>query len=220
MEKTNLCIHVFLTGKRKGEICNKFCRKPRESGKWYNHTPRNCIHGKSKTLCKECGGSQICVHDKRKSRCKDCGGVDICVHNKQKFQCMECGGNGICIHNTHRICCKICNFNGYISKILSTRISIALNRVDEKGGINRLGCTIEEFVNYIDMQLENQIIPDDRVKMDWDNYGDIWEFDHIIPILHGNFKNLTVETILERLYFENIQPLYKDLNKKKGNRIN
>ena len=185
MEKTNLCIHVFVAGKRKGETCGKFCRKPRPNGKCAAHTPRN-----------------------------------KCPHNKRKERCIDCGGSELCIHDITKRICKVCNFNGYISSILSCRITEALKDADEKGGINRLGCNIEEFVNYMDMQLENQIIPDGRVKMDWDNYADVWQFDHIIPILHGNFKNLTIETILGRLHYENIQPLYKDLNQKKGNRIN
>ena len=204
MEKktNNTCIHIFVIGKRKGETCNKFCRKPRESGKCYAHSPRKqCPHNKLKSVCKECGGGSFCIHDKLKSRCKECGGGSFCIHDK-------------C-----RNICKICNFNGYIRDIISSRITQALKNVDEKGGYNRLGCTIDEFVNYIDMQLENQKTPDDRVKMDWDNYADVWEFDHIVPILHGNFKNLTVETILERLHYENIQPLYIDLNQKKGNRM-
>ena len=31
-----------------------------------------CPHGKRRTQCKECGGSQICVHGRRRSRCKEC----------------------------------------------------------------------------------------------------------------------------------------------------
>ena len=84
--------------------------------------------------------------------------------------------------------------------------------------MDRLGCNIEDFIKYIDDQLKNQEIPEDRLKMTWENYATIWEFDHITPIFRGNFKNLTIETVLCRLHFTNIQPLYIDLNRKKGNR--
>lgn len=32
----------------------------------------NCEHGKRKSYCKDCGGSQICEHKKDKRYCKDC----------------------------------------------------------------------------------------------------------------------------------------------------
>lgn len=43
---------------------------------------KKCPHGKQKSFCKDCGGSQICEHNKHKSQCKDCGGSGICEHNK------------------------------------------------------------------------------------------------------------------------------------------
>lgn len=67
-----------------------------------------CIHGKQKSFCKECGGSQICIHNRQKSRCKECGGIGICVHNKIKSYCKECDGSSICIHNRRKSTCKDC----------------------------------------------------------------------------------------------------------------
>ena len=82
-----------------------------------------------------------------------------------------------------------------------------------------MGCNTEDFIKYMDDKLKYQVVPDGREPMTWDNYVDVWQFDHIIPILHGNFKNLTVETVLGRLHYENIQPLYTDLNMKKHNNL-
>ena len=67
-----------------------------------------CEHGKRKSRCKECGGSEICEHGKRKSRCKECGGSEICEHGKQKSTCKECGGVSICEHGKNKSCCKKC----------------------------------------------------------------------------------------------------------------
>ena len=67
-----------------------------------------CEHGKRKSRCKECGGSEICEHNKRKSRCKECGGSQICEHNKVRSHCKECGGSQICEHNKARSHCKEC----------------------------------------------------------------------------------------------------------------
>ena len=70
-----------------------------------------CPHGKRRSKCKECGGSQICVHGRRRSHCKECGGSEICVHGRERSKqgvrrgvactavyahCKECGGSGPC----------------------------------------------------------------------------------------------------------------------------
>ena len=78
----------------------------------------NCIHGKCKYFCRECGGTQICEHSKIKSYCKECKGAQICEHSKQKYQCKECrktkkfcklcGGSQICEHNKQKAHCKEC----------------------------------------------------------------------------------------------------------------
>ena len=56
----------------------------------------NCEHGKRKSFCKECGGSQICEHGKQKSICKECGGSQICEHGKLKSYCKICDGKYLC----------------------------------------------------------------------------------------------------------------------------
>ena len=43
----------------------------KEKKKYIN---KKCEHGKRKTRCIECGGSEICSHGKQKGKCKDCGG--------------------------------------------------------------------------------------------------------------------------------------------------
>jgi hypothetical protein len=69
---------------------------------------KKCEHGKRKSRCKECGGSELCLHNKQKYQCKDCKGSQICEHNKQKSTCKDCGGNGICEHNKRKEICKEC----------------------------------------------------------------------------------------------------------------
>jgi len=69
----------------------------------------NCEHGKRKSRCKECGGSELCTHDKIKYNCKDCNGSLFCEHGNRKPQCKECGGCSICEHNVRKSYCKICN---------------------------------------------------------------------------------------------------------------
>ena len=69
---------------------------------------KKCEHGKQKSKCKDCGGSQICPHNRIKSTCKDCGGSQICPHNRIKSTCKECGGSSICPHNRRKSTCKEC----------------------------------------------------------------------------------------------------------------
>ena len=67
-----------------------------------------CPHGRRRSRCKECGGSQICEHGRERSRCKECGGGSICEHGRERYSCKECGGSGICEHGRRRYDCKEC----------------------------------------------------------------------------------------------------------------
>jgi hypothetical protein len=67
-----------------------------------------CEHGRQKSYCKECDGSQICEHERIKSSCKECGGSQICKHGRQKIFCKECCGSQICEHGKRKTECKDC----------------------------------------------------------------------------------------------------------------
>ena len=55
-----------------------------------------CEHGvKYRSQCKVCGA---CPHGRRRSKCKECGGSQICEHGRQRHGCKECGGSSICEH--------------------------------------------------------------------------------------------------------------------------
>jgi len=67
-----------------------------------------CPHGRERSRCKECGGSEICEHGRERSTCKECGGSGICEHGRQRSRCKECGGGAICEHGRVRSKCKEC----------------------------------------------------------------------------------------------------------------
>ena len=69
---------------------------------------KRCPHGKHKSFCKECGGSQICPHDKLKQNCRECGASRFCEHDKLKSKCKECGGSHICEHGKRKYHCRDC----------------------------------------------------------------------------------------------------------------
>ena len=67
-----------------------------------------CPHGRRRSQCKECGGSQICEHGRIRSKCKECGGGSVCEHGRVRSRCKECGGTSTCEHGRERSMCKEC----------------------------------------------------------------------------------------------------------------
>jgi hypothetical protein len=72
-----------------------------------------CEHGKRKTRCKECGGSEMCIHEKQKPFCRECNGSQFCIHNKTKSICIDCGGSRICKHRKQTPFCKECGGSAF-----------------------------------------------------------------------------------------------------------
>jgi hypothetical protein len=99
-----------------------------------------------------------------------------------------------------------------IKHVTSARISDALktyNTLKNNRTIEYLGCSMEEYIPY----LEKQFTP----EMTWDNYGIFWEIDHIMPI--DSFDLNIEENLYKCFHFTNTQPLEKDKNRKKSNKI-
>jgi len=94
-------------------------------------------------------------------------------------------------------------------------ISIKMRRYDKKSKtLTILGCTFDEFKNYIESKFE--------IWMNWSNYGkytgeynETWQLDHIIPI--SSAKNET--DVLKLNHYTNFQPLCSKINNEKSNRI-
>jgi len=82
---------------------------------------------------------------------------------------------------------------------IRTRIYKSIKNKSNKS-LELLGCNIKEYFIY----LESKFTP----EMNWDNYGNYWEIDHIIPLSKGG-----------SFHFTNTQPLTINENRSKGNRI-
>jgi len=92
---------------------------------------------------------------------------------------------------------------------LRTRLNRAIS-IDQKKGsaVRDLGCTIEYLREYLAQLF--------RDNMSWDNYGPVWEIDHIIPL---SFFDLTDrDQFLKACHYTNLQPLYKEENRRKSNK--
>eukprot|EP00656_Telonema_subtile_P048408 TRINITY_DN5761_c0_g1_i1.p1 TRINITY_DN5761_c0_g1~~TRINITY_DN5761_c0_g1_i1.p1 ORF type:complete len:462 (-),score=38.13 TRINITY_DN5761_c0_g1_i1:204-1589(-) len=70
-----------------------------------------CPHGRERYVCGECGGPGRCIHKRARSRCKDCRPQTICKHHKRRSRCKQCGGSQICPHGRERYSCKDCTFD-------------------------------------------------------------------------------------------------------------
>ena len=65
--------------------------------------------------------------------------------------------------------------------------------------IHLLGCTIQKLKCY----LESQFKP----EMNWDNYGPVWEIDHIKPCSSFDLTNIKQQK--QCFHYTNLQPLFK-----------
>ena len=63
-----------------------------------------------------------------------------------------------------------------------------------------LGCSYGEYREHIESQWSDD--------MHWENYGEYWEIDHILPLSKGG-----------SFHYKNTQPLTVTENRKKGNRL-
>ena len=72
-----------------------------------------------------------------------------------------------------------------------------------------IGCEISEYKKHI----ENQWNSD----MNWNNHGDVWEIDHILPI--DSFDMTNKQQQKQAFHYTNVQPLYKAENRSKSNKI-
>jgi hypothetical protein len=73
-----------------------------------------------------------------------------------------------------------------------------------------LGCTYNYFKDYIESQFVG--------NMTWENYGDIWHVDHIIPL--ATIKNVNQIELIESLcHFSNLQPLFAEDNLSKKDKL-
>jgi len=71
-----------------------------------------------------------------------------------------------------------------------------------------LGCSAQFLIGYLEAKFE--------IGMSWENYGE-WHIDHIIPCAAFDLKNLQAQE--ECFHYTNLQPLWKEDNLKKLDRL-
>ena len=99
-----------------------------------------------------------------------------------------------------------------IKHVTSSRISQALktyNTLKNNRTIEYLGCDMEEYTQYLEFKFNSE--------MNWNNYGEYWEIDHIKPI--DSFDLNIEENLYLCFHYTNTQPLEKTKNREKSNKI-
>lgn len=100
------------------------------------------------------------------------------------------------------------DINFKLSHLLRCRINKIIKFKRNRSSIEILGCTIEEFKIYIEGKFKSE--------MSWENYGYYgWHIDHIIPLSSAGSN----EGFIELCHYTNLQPLWKDENLNKSNKI-
>lgn len=75
--------------------------------------------------------------------------------------------------------------------------------------VRDLDCSTMELKEHLEQQF--------RDEMSWENYGDFWSVDHIIPL--SAFDLTSRKQFLKATHYTNLQPLTLAENSAKGNRL-
>ena len=100
-----------------------------------------------------------------------------------------------------------------LKHVTSARINQALKlyqTLKTARTIEYLGCNVEEYALYLELQFDED--------MNWGNYGEYWEIDHIKPI--DAFDLNEEEELYLAFHYKNTQPLSKVENRAKSNTYN
>jgi len=177
-------------------------------------------------------------HNPKQITCsKECGRQHIKEKNKKNYHknkikiektCPVCNNTYITSNSGKKYCSKECvrikirkRFRKWDPKKLTPKMKIirkirdriykALknqNATKHTKTYKLIGCTVEEFKQYIKLQFKE--------GMSWDNHGD-WHIDHIIPLASFDLTQKTEQ--LKAFHYSNCQPLWAKDNKKKGAKL-
>ena len=95
------------------------------------------------------------------------------------------------------------NINYRLGNILGARMRLALNGKSKSAKtLELLGCSIKQLKHHLENQFDE--------NMNWENYGEYWQIDHIRPCASFNLSK--PEEQKRCFHYSNLQPLEKSLN--------
>lgn len=105
---------------------------------------------------------------------------------------------------------RLADPNFKLRDICRSRLHKALSRNPKSGKtLELLGCSIE----FLRKHLEKQFLP----GMTWENHGSVWELDHILPCAEFHLQHSEEQEIC--FHWTNLQPLLKEENRDKGDKV-
>lgn len=94
---------------------------------------------------------------------------------------------------------------------LRVRMNAAIKFGSKSGSaVEDLGCSIAELQRYLQGLFQD--------GMTWENYGEVWEIDHVIPL--SRFDLADRAQFLEACNYRNLQPLTVNENRSKKAQLN
>jgi len=99
-----------------------------------------------------------------------------------------------------------------MKEVCRSRIYHAVNRLkkhnaDRSRTVDIIGCSYGELKNHIESKFKD--------GMSWDNYGDVWHIDHIVPLSCAT----NIEGIELLSHYSNLQPMFALDNLRKSNNL-
>ena len=197
--------------------CNN-CNEIKEEAQFYKNRAqcRTCMNNKRREkyknnkkyrdncIAKATEYKKIKIRIKNEKYIKEIG-----ISNKKCKYCNMIKNKSLFRHN--RLKCKDCEREDPKEKFkryVRTRIYNCLKRNKNKRSVDYLGCSNEEYFNYIMSYNTDYTI---------ENYGKIWHIDHVIPISKFDMSKDADTKIA--FNWRNTMPLCKEQNLRKNNNI-
>ena len=157
------------------KFCNKCKRELDESEFNKCSSTRDGL----KTLCKDCCKEyRLKIREQRLIYNKEYNQRDYVKQQKKNYY--NANKNQIILREKQK---RQHNQTYYINtKTLKAFASILSGRLKNSSYFNYLNYSAEDFRKYIESQFDEH--------MDWTNYGEYWEIDHIIPQVEFHFNSI------------------------------
>lgn len=222
------------------ECSNKRCREKYHKQNNENNLDKECnvcsiiknisLFIKNRNICKDCNNNkrvkkyennsehrekiilQSSIFKKKKTmerqEIRNIKQQEIGIDNKKCKYCLAIKHKTRFRHN--RLKCKDCERDEPISKLIRNvrgRILSAINRKN-KHTIVYLGCNCSEYLKYMTTY---------DSEFNYENHGDVWHIDHVIPISKFNIMDENEQLIA--FNWRNTMPLLASENLSKNNKI-
>ncbi len=100
-----------------------------------------------------------------------------------------------------------------LRKLVSRAIwGILKGKKEGKSWLKFVGYNLTDLMKHLEKQFDD--------KMNWNNYGNYWVIDHIVPIIAFNIKSFEDSNFEKCWSLKNLRPLSKTENESKNDEIN